>query len=346
MAAQPSVFILNRTCLEVVDHLSGWIDSLGIDLHSERSLGTMSAKDINKAVQGADALILPAHEREQFPADAHMARQESVKMMAIAANGFEWLDLEAATQHGIVVTNAPAREGVEVVADQAFALMLATARQIPHHHQLIRQGRFDRGIGVSVWAKTLGIVGLGTIGKAVARRAHGFDMQINATTTRPDEKFNRAWGVKVVPLEQLLRESDFVSLHVRLNEQTRGMIGANELAMMKKSAMLINTASQPVVDEDALTAALLSGQIAGAGLDDPPAQRDTALLDHPSFICSPHLGNRAREGMVAVLRLAIEQVVDVLNGRRPQHVLNPQVYDLPQLRANVDTNAKPGTRSP
>ena len=333
MARRPLIFVLNDTCLEVVDRLREWTKSLPIDLRADRALGTMPVAQIDRIVDGADALVLPSSDRGGFPADAHMARHRLIKVMTIAASGYEWFDLDAATRHGIVVANAPAREGIEVVADQTFALMLSVARRIPHHHRKIREGSFERGIGTSVWSKTLGIVGLGAVGKAVARRARGFDMAVLATTRHADERFNRTWGVEVVPLEHLLRESDFVSLHVRLHDGAKGLIGARELALMKRCAFLINTARRELVDEPSLTGAVMSGRIAGVRQDDPPADPHSPLPELANFVCAPHLGNRAVEGMVAVLRLAIEQAVQVLGGQRPAHLLNPAVYDGSALRA-------------
>jgi phosphoglycerate dehydrogenase-like enzyme len=182
----------------------------------------------------------------------------------------------------------------------------------------MRNGPYERGVGVSLWGKTLGIVGLGNIGKAVARRARGgFDMKILATTPRPDAALARRHEIEIVPLDELLRRSDFVSLHVRLNGSTTGMIGARELALMKPSAFLINTARQELVDEAAMTDAVVSGRIAGAAVDDPPRDKASPLLRLPNFVCTPHLGNRAVEGMVAVFRSAVAQAVTVIRGGRP-----------------------------
>jgi phosphoglycerate dehydrogenase-like enzyme len=166
-------------------------------------------------------------------------------------------------------------------------------------------------------------------------------MRILATTRQPDDRFNRTWGIEVVPIEQLLRESDYVSLHTRLCDVTKGMIGADELALMKGSAMLINAARQELVDEQALVEAILAGRLAGAALDDPPVEGDSPLLTLRNVVFAPHLGNRAIEGMLAVLRLAMEQVVDVLNGRRPLHLLNPAVYARHSLRTSFDVEVSP-----
>jgi D-3-phosphoglycerate dehydrogenase len=255
-----------------------------------------------------------------------MRRHSGLKVLSIAASGYDWLDVEAATQNGIVVTNAPVQEGVEVVADMTWALLLATARQIPHYHQRICAGNHERGMGVAVWQKTLGIVGLGQIGRAVAKRATGFDMRVLAVEPQPDLGFTAKHGIELVSLEKLLRESDFVSLHVRLEAGTRGMIGARELALMKPTAFLINAARQQLVDETALTDAILHGRLAGAGLDDPPLRADTPLRDHPGVVFAPHHGNRATEGVHAVFRCAVDNALAVLTGRRPEGVVNPAVY--------------------
>ncbi|HEY8666543.1 MAG TPA: NAD(P)-dependent oxidoreductase [Tepidisphaeraceae bacterium] len=231
-----------------------------------------------------------------------------------------------------MVSNSIPNEGIEVVADQTFALLLAVARQIPHHHEAMRAGRPDRGTGTSVWGKTLGIVGLGNIGKAVVRRARGFDMHILASTPHPDREFCRKFGVEVVSLEHLLAASDFVSLHLRLNPQTRGIIGPAELAAMKPGAILVNTARPELVVETALTDALLAGRLGGAGLDDKPTDWNGPLLHLPNVVCTPHLGNRAIEGMRAVFETALFDAVRVLQGQRPVHLLNPEVYDSPHLR--------------
>jgi phosphoglycerate dehydrogenase-like enzyme len=273
----------------------------------------------------ANALILPSSIRT-LPSAEHMERHSSLKVLSIAASGYDWLDVDAATARGIVVTFAPIREGVEVVADMAFGLTLAVARQIPHYHNEICAGRYGRGMGVMLWGKTLGIVGLGRIGKAVAKRAAGFDMRILAVEPSPDAAFVAEYGVQIVKLQTLLRESDFVSLHVRLDSTTDRMIDAAELALMKPSAFLINTARQQLVDEAALADAILKGRLAGAGLDDPPARRDSPLRGLPNVVFAPHHGNRAIEGVHAVFRCAIDNALAVLAGKRPELVVNPEVY--------------------
>jgi D-3-phosphoglycerate dehydrogenase / 2-oxoglutarate reductase len=322
---RPRLLILNPTCLEVLEAHRAHLDASGLDWSGVPSFSALQESQIDSVLEGADALILPSSIRD-LPRSEHMLRHQTLKVLSIAASGYDWLDIGAATANGIVVTNAPVKEGVEVVADMTWALLLAVARQIPHFHQLICAGNHERGMGVAVWQKTLGIVGLGQIGRAVARRAAGFEMRVLATEPQPDSAFVAKHGIRLVPLEQLLKESDFVSLHVRLDPGTHGMIGAPELALMRPTAFLINAARQQLVDEAALTEALLQGRLAGAGLDDPPTQSGRPLRSHPGLVFAPHHGNRAIEGVHAVFRCAIDNAVAVLAGRRPEWTVNPAVY--------------------
>ena len=326
MNHKPRLVILNPTCLEVLAAHRGHLDQSGVEWVADPAFASLRAEDADAALAGANALILPSSIR-RLPSAEQMQRHPSLKVLSIAASGYDWLDVDAATSRGIVVTFAPNREGVEVVADMTFGLMLAVARQIPHYHQEICAGRYGRGMGVALWGKTLGIVGLGRIGKAVARRAAGFDMRILAVEPAPDTAFVAQAGIGIVDLPTLLRESDFVSLHVRLDRQTERMIGAAELAMMKPSAILVNAARQQLIDENALADAILQGRLAGAGLDDPPARPNSPLCGLPNVVFAPHHGNRAIEGVHAVFRCAIDNALAVLAGRRPKLIVNPKVYE-------------------
>ncbi|MFQ5626322.1 MAG: 2-hydroxyacid dehydrogenase, partial [Methyloligellaceae bacterium] len=310
--------------LGVIDVHRAWADDQQIELIGDPSLKNLSDKQIGLLFAGVHAVILPAPFCFE---DRHMAGAETLQVVSIAASGYEWMDIEAATRHGIVVTHAPVREGAEVVADLTWGLILGAARRIPYHDRAVRNGEYARTMGTGVFNKTLGIVGLGNIGKAVVRRAIGFGMQILATDPKPDKEFVRQYSVKLVTLTQLLAQSDFVSLHVRLSAQTEGMIGSRELALMKRQAYLINTARGGLVNEAALYSALTSGQLAGAAMDDVPSKKDVPLLKCDDFICTPHLGNFATEGVNAVFRCALENALAVVQGRRPRAVLNPEVYD-------------------
>lgn len=332
MKKRPRIVLLNATCLDVLAHHRAWIDSLGIELVAEESFRHLKLADVDAVMEGADALIVPATIRS-LPHAEHMERHATIKVLSIAASGFDWLDIAAATRNGIVVTNAPAREGIEVVADLTIGLMIAVAREIPHHNRLVQAGSHQRGVGTMLWRKTLGIVGLGNVGKAVARRARGFDMKVLATSRKPDTDFVRKHGIELVSLEELMQHSDYVSLHLRLDASTKGMIGARQLSLMKPSAFLVNTARDALVDESALEEAVLKGTIAGVAMDDPLAKKNSPLLRLPNVVCTPHLGNRAREGMAAVFQMTVENAVAVWRGERSKFVLNPEVWDAANLRA-------------
>ncbi len=325
MNQKPRLLILNPTCLEVIEAQRAYLDQSGVEWVANPSFMALKSADVDAVLEGANALILPSSIR-QLPSAEQMQRHPSLKVLSIAASGYDWLDVDAATARGIVVTFAPIREGVEVVADLTLGLMLAVARQIPHFHNEICAGRYGRGMGVSVWGKTLGIVGLGRIGQAVARRAASFDMRILAVEPAPDAAFVAKYGVQLVNLPTLLREGDYVSLHVRLDRQTERMIGATELALMKPSAIIVNAARQQLIDENALADAILKGRLAGAGLDDPPTRPDDPLCGLPNVVFAPHHGNRVIEGCNAVFRCAIDNALAVLAGRRPELVVNPEVY--------------------
>jgi phosphoglycerate dehydrogenase-like enzyme len=326
MSDKPRLLVLNPTCLDVIDLHRASIESHGVELLAEQSYRTASQSEILQALRRADAVILPAAIRN-LPLAEHMAACPQLRVCSIAASGFEWLDVAAATREGIVVCFAPGGLGAQVVAEMALALMLAVARQIPYHNQQLCRGDATRGMGTSLFGKTLGIIGLGSIGRELALCAKSFRLRIVACEPQPDRRFVVQHGVELLSLEELLRQADFVSLHVRLNEETRHMIGAPELRLMKPTAYLINAARQELVDEEALAGAILSGQIAGAALDDPPGPAAKKLLGRSNVIFTPHLGNRAIEGVNAVFRAAWEAAIQVLRGQRPTFVVNPQVYD-------------------
>jgi phosphoglycerate dehydrogenase-like enzyme len=328
MNLSPRLVILNPTCLEVIEMHRAYLNSSGVRAIADPTFAKLRQEDIEAALTDADALILPSSIRS-LPSVELMCRHVSIKVLSIAASGYDWLDVEGATRCGIVVTYAPVLDGVEVVADMTFGLMLAAARQIPYYHGRICAGDYSRGMGVSVWGKTLGIVGLGRIGQAVARRAAGFGMRVLACEPQPQAEFVQRYAVQIVDLPTLLRESDFVSLHVRLNSKTQGMIGTNELRMMKPSAFLINAARQQLVDEDAIADAIRSGRLAGAAFDDPPSKSNSVLCGLPTVVFAPHHGNRAIEGVNAVFRAAIDNALAVLRGERPELVVNPEVYNRP-----------------
>ncbi|MGQ4806673.1 Hydroxypyruvate reductase [Candidatus Entotheonellaceae bacterium PAL068K] len=257
-----------------------------------------------------------------------LAQTPQLKAIAIRGVGYDSVDIDAATLRRLPVVVAPGF--TESVADYVFGLMLAVARQVTRADRLLRDGRWEVLVSTNVFRKTLGIVGLGRIGKAVARRARGFAMPILATDVVQDGAFAQQHGVTYVRLEELLQQADFVSINAPLQRQTRHLIDARALRLMKPTAFLINTARGDLVDEAALLTALRQGQLAGAGLDvfqDEP-------LQHPDFreldnvVLSPHLAAYSREGLRETGVLAARAVLTVLEGGRPNPavLVNPEVY--------------------
>ncbi len=253
----------------------------------------------------------------------------ALKVIANYGVGFEHLDIAGATRRGIPVTNTP---GVltDATADLAFALILSTARRIVEGHLRIIEGKFRYWapflfLGQEVSGKTLGIVGMGRIGKAMARRAAGFGMTRlyhSRTILSPAEE--QELGVSSAPFDTLLREADFVTLHVPLTPLTRHLIGSRELGIMKPSAYLINTSRGPVVDEAALVAALSRGQIGGAGLDVYEKEPElTAGLAHlENVVLLPHVGSATIETRTRMAWMAAENLLAGLKGDVPPNCLN------------------------
>lgn len=269
----------------------------------------------------------------QLPVDATvLAAAPKLRVVSNFGVGFDNVDLAAATERGILVCNTP---GVlsDAVADLTMALILSLARRLPESERFVREGRWGKGpgleLGIDVRGKTLGIIGLGRIGCAVATRARVFGMRVCFHDQFRDPPEDAAFCVHR-DLDDLLHESDFVSLHVNLTPETRGLIGARELALMRRGAYLINTARGPIVDQAALVEALSDGRIAGAALDvlerEPPAA-DEPILRLPKVIVLPHVGSATRETRRAMLDLAVDNLLAALRGERPPCVVNPEVLE-------------------
>jgi glyoxylate reductase len=261
-------------------------------------------------------------------------RAKKLKIVSNYAVGFDNIDLDEAIKRGIMATNTP---GVltETTADLAFALLMATARRIVEADKFARAGRWKTWgpmlmLGQDVYGAKLGLIGLGRIGYAVAKRAKGFDMDVMYYDMFRNEKAEQELGLKFVELEQLLKESDFVSIHVPLTPETKHLINEKTLGLMKKTAILVNTARGPVVDEKALYEALVSNKIAGAGLDvmDPePPSMDNPLLKLDNVIILPHIASASVATRTKMAVMAAENCVAGLKGDVPPNLLNKQVID-------------------
>lgn len=269
------------------------------------------------------------------PVDAALLDAEpQLKIVSNYAVGYDNIDVAAATARGVIVCNTP---GVltETTADLAWALLMASARRVVEGADYVRAGKWKTWgptllVGADIHHATLGIVGLGRIGKEVAKRARGFDMRILAFDTMPDLTAAAELGIEMVDLDTLLRESDFVSLHCALTEETRHLIGTTALGQMKNSAILINAARGPVVDTDALVAALAEGEIAGAGLDvtDPePIPADHPLVSMANVVIVPHIASASIATRGKMAEMAVNNLLAALRGERPAHIVNPEVLN-------------------
>jgi glyoxylate reductase len=254
--------------------------------------------------------------------------------LRIAANvavGFDNIDVEACTKRGVVATNTP---GIldETTADFAWTLLMAVARRLGEGEQLARSGNWkgwnlDQLCGADIWGKTLGIVGFGRIGRAVARRSLGFNMKVIYTdAVRAPEDAERAVSATFRDMNTLLAEADFISLHVPLLEETRGLFDAPKFFRMKRTAFLINTSRGPVVDEAALVAALESKKIAGAALD--VYENEPFIhpgLKRPNVVLAPHLASASLETRTKMAVMAANNVVSLFHGQMPPNMVNPSV---------------------
>ena len=260
---------------------------------------------------------------------------KNLKVVSNYAVGYNNIIVPEATKRGIIVTNTP---GVlnDSTADCAFALMMAISRRLVEVDKWVRDGQWVKAwgpkmlLGSDVTGKTLGIIGLGRIGKEMVPRAKGFKMNVIYHNRTPSPDKEKKCGIEYRELDDLLRESDFVSLHVPLNDETRYLIGERELKLMKPTAFLINTARGPVVDEKALTKALKEKWIAGAGIDvfyNEPTESNNPLLELDNIVVTPHIGSATTDTRLAMAMKAATNLVAALKGEKPPDIVNPEVLE-------------------
>lgn len=256
----------------------------------------------------------------------------NLRVVSNMAVGYDNIDVAECTKRGIVVCNTP---GVltDTTADLAFALLMAAARRVPEAERFVLESKWSTWspmllTGVDVFGSTLGIVGLGSIGEAVARRAKGFSMKVLYYNRHPRKDLEAELGVERTTLDELLERSDFVSLHVPLTENTRGLIGARELNMMKPTGVLVNTSRGQVVRERDLYVALRERRILAAGLDvfeEEPLPQDSPLRELDNVVLLPHIGSASIATRKKMAVMAARNLVQVLSGERPDHPVNPEV---------------------
>ena len=278
--------------------------------------------ELLEAVRGANGVLSTA--TEKVDGEVMDAAGGGLKVIANMAVGYDNIDVEAARERGIVVTNTP---GVldETTADVAFLLMLAAARRLGEGERLLRAGEWEwwgpkQLRGFDVWGKRLGIVGLGRIGQAVARRGRGFGMEILYHNRSRNEEAEEELGARYLELDELLRESDFVSIHTPLTDETRHLIGERELGLMRPNSVLVNTSRGPVVDEGSLADALADKRIFAAGLDvyEEEPKVHPRLLELENVVLAPHIGSATIETRDRMATLAAENLAAVLRGEEPK----------------------------
>jgi phosphoglycerate dehydrogenase-like enzyme len=267
-----------------------------------------------RRVEGATCII---NSRSAVKWPGHLLRQlPSLRMITVCGIGTDAIDVAAARELDIVVCNVPGLTA-PIVAEHALALMLATARRVCFQTQQLRAGVWKTPDNIYLRGKTLGILGVGPIGAEFARLGQAIGMRVQAWTFHPTAERAQELGVPFVDLDELLRTSDVVSIHVKLTEQTRGFIGAREIALMRPGSLLVNTARGAVVDTAALVAALKSGHLGGAGIDvfdAEPLPKNHPLLGCEQVVLTPHVADQNPEGMEILNRGAVENVLAFLDG--------------------------------
>ena len=281
-----------------------------------------------KEVDGILSLLTDTIDSELMDASPNL------RVVSNYAIGYDNIDVQAATERGIMVCHTP---GVltETTADFTFALLVCVARRVVEAVRYVREGRWKTWapmlcLGYDLYGSTLGLIGLGRIGGAVAKRATGFEMRTLYYDVNRQPSLEEELGLTYVDLDTLLRESDFISLHTPLTSETYHMIGAEQFKMMKNRAILINTSRGQVVDGEALCEALASGEIAGAGLDvtDPePIDADDPLLKLDNCVVVPHIASASIATRTLMATLAAENLIAALQGRMPRNPVNPEVLD-------------------
>ncbi len=282
----------------------------------------LKPEELTAIIGEYDALVV----RSQTQVTASIIKAgKKLQVIARAGVGVDNIDLNAATQSGIIVVNAPTGNTISA-AEHSIALMLALARHIPQANYVLKGGKWERGkfMGTEVRGKTLGVLGLGNVGSAVARRARALEMKLIGYDPFVSADHARNLQVELVPLERVYKEADFITLHLPLTPQTKDMIGAKELSMMKPTVRIINTARGGLINEEALAKAAKEKKIAGAAVDvfpvEPPAS--SPLFECENVIVTPHLGASTTEAQAMAATDVAEQVVDVLSGRSPRYAVN------------------------
>lgn len=319
------VLVSDRMDSGVVDVLKRF--RLSVNVNTD-----LSPKALLKAIGDYDGLIVRSSTKVT---EEMIGAATRLRVIGRAGAGVDNIDVAAATRRGIVVMNTPGGNSTST-AEHSFGLLLALARQVPQAADSVREGRWERNrfTGVELAGKTLGVVGLGKVGREVAQRAGAFQMRVLCHDPYVSAEAALSYGAQLVLLEQLYAEADFISVHLHLTDQTRHYISDKEIGLCKNGVRIINCARGSIVDEKALLVGLRSGKVAGAALDvleqEPPGE-DYELLQHEGVICTPHIGASTREAQASVALQVAEQVGDVLTNKPIRNAVNvpsvePEVF--------------------
>ena len=298
----------------------------GMDLIDMRGAGVQDPEFV-EALNQVDAILCG---NDLMVNDAVLDMAPRVKVIAKMGAGLDTVDIAAATRHNAIVFHTPGANN-QAVADHTFGLILNVARKIIYCDRSLRENRWEHTkiMGLEIWQKTLGLIGLGAIGRCVALRAKGFQMRVVGYDPFWPTEFAHEQGIEKMEIEQLLKVSDIVSLHVPLIPETKWMINEKTLGLMKPSAILINAARGGIVNETDLYQALKNKAIAGAGLDvfenEPPT--DSALLELDNVVLTPHTAAFTFEGMNNMSVGVVEQLIAYYHGNKPVHTVNPEAWD-------------------
>jgi glyoxylate reductase len=321
---RPNVYVTRMLPQPAIDLLKEHCD---VEINPDDRV--LDRSELLEKVKGRDAVLCLL--TDAINAEVYDAAGPQCKIFANYAVGFNNIDIPEATKRGIIVTNTP---GVltDATADLAWALLFSVARRVVESDKFTREGKFEGWgplmfLGMDITGRTLGIIGSGRIGSNFAKKAKGFEMKILYNDVEPNKDFEQETGATFVDKETLLKESDFVSLHVPLLPSTKHLISDKELKLMKKTAILINTSRGPVVDEKALVRALRDGEIWGAGLDvyeNEPAL-EPGLAELYNAVILPHIASATIETRTNMGLIAVRNILAVFKGERPETCLNPEV---------------------
>jgi len=324
VSTKPNVYVTRMLPRPAIDLLREYCE---VEINPDDRVLTRA--ELIEKVRGRDAVLCLL--TDTIDGGIFDAAGPQCKIFANYAVGFNNIDIAAATQRGIIITNTP---GVltDATADIAWALLFATARRIVESDNYLRAGKFQGWgpmlfLGRDITGKTLGVIGAGRIGSNFAKKSKGFEMKVLYTDLQPNAAFEAETGARFVDKETLLRESDFVSVHVPLLPETKHLISESELKLMKPTAILINTSRGPVVDEKALVKALRDGEIWGTGLDvyeNEPAL-EPGLVDLPNVVIVPHIASATFETRTNMGLIAVRNIIAVFEGKKPPNCVNPEV---------------------